>query len=161
MSSGPQLRFYKDESLKANQLDKLAKIYSLFREDNPKYISRNECLSLKAADTFLFVFSNFEGPAFEHLSGLKARIISVQCMLTSLKTNKKLPRSPLPIYSFSFDNLNVCCTNIEKKQRENIYNMVALMRGKTSKIFTESVTHLVTTEVGSAKYHVKFFKQVE
>ncbi len=27
------------------------------------------------------------------------------------------------------------------------------MRGKTSKIFTESVTHLITTEVGSAKYH--------
>ena len=48
------------------------------------------------------------------------RIISVQCMLTSLKTNKKLPRSPSPIYSFSFDNLNVCCTNIEKKQRVRI-----------------------------------------
>jgi hypothetical protein len=29
-----------------------------------------------------------------------------------------------------------------------------MMKGKTSKIFTECVTHLVTTEVGSAKYHV-------
>ena len=33
-----------------------------------------------------------------------------------------------------------------------------MMRGKTSKIFTESVTHLVTTEVGSAKYHVNINK---
>ena len=29
-----------------------------------------------------------------------------------------------------------------------------MMQGKTCRIFTESVTHLVTTEVGSAKYHV-------
>jgi hypothetical protein len=29
-----------------------------------------------------------------------------------------------------------------------------MMRGKITKIFTEKVTHLITTEVGSAKYHV-------
>ena len=32
--------------------------------------------------------------------------------------------------------------------------MVEMMRGKVTKIFTEKVTHLITTEVGSAKYHV-------
>lgn len=32
-----------------------------------------------------------------------------------------------------------------------------MMRGKVSKIFTENVTHLVTTEVGSQKYHVSVF----
>jgi hypothetical protein len=31
-----------------------------------------------------------------------------------------------------------------------------MMRGKVSKIFTENVTHLVTNEVGSQKYHVSF-----
>ncbi len=30
-----------------------------------------------------------------------------------------------------------------------------MMRGKSARIFTESVTHLITTEVGSAKYHVR------
>jgi len=29
-----------------------------------------------------------------------------------------------------------------------------MMMGKTSRIFTESITHLITTEVGSAKYYV-------
>ena len=96
-------------------------------------------------------------------------------MLSSLKSSKKLPRSLTPIFSLSMLDLNVCCTNIEKKLRvipfwlhllqvklesnavkiqEEIYTKVAMMNGKTSKIFTESVTHLVTTEVGSAKYHV-------
>ena len=28
-----------------------------------------------------------------------------------------------------------------------------MMQGKTCRIFTETVTHLITTEVGSAKYH--------
>jgi len=40
--------------------------------------------------------------------------------------------------------------------KEEIYDKVEMMRGKTSKIFTEKVTHLVTTEVGSAKYHASF-----
>ena len=30
-----------------------------------------------------------------------------------------------------------------------------MMRAKTTKIFHENVTHLITTEVGSAKYHVR------
>ena len=37
--------------------------------------------------------------------------------------------------------------------QEEIYTKVNLMQGKTNKIFTESITHLITTEVGSAKYH--------
>ncbi len=38
--------------------------------------------------------------------------------------------------------------------KEDIYEKVLMMRGKITKIFTEKVTHLITTEVGSAKYHV-------
>jgi hypothetical protein len=29
-----------------------------------------------------------------------------------------------------------------------------MMNGKTTGVFTNEVTHLITTEVGSAKYHV-------
>jgi hypothetical protein len=78
-------------------------------------------------------------------------------MLYSLKSQKKLPRSTVPHYSFSMMNLNICCTNMEKKLREEIYDKVEMMRGKISKIFTEQVTHLITTEVGSAKYHVSSY----
>ena len=44
--------------------------------------------------------------------------------------------------------------NYKNKKKEDIYRKVEMMRGKTTGIFTEQVTHLVTTEVGSAKYHV-------
>ena len=73
MAAVPQLRFYKDESLKSNQIDKINEIFNLFRDDNPKYISRNECLSLKNAENFIFVFCVFDGPAFDHLCNLKTR----------------------------------------------------------------------------------------
>ena len=32
-----------------------------------------------------------------------------------------------------------------------------MMNGRTSGVFTNEVTHLITTEVGSAKYHVNLF----
>ena len=78
-------------------------------------------------------------------------------MLESLKLKKKLPRSNVPLYSFSMVNINICCTNMENKFKEEIYDKVEMMRGKISKIFTEQVTHLITTEVGSAKYHVSSY----
>jgi len=78
-------------------------------------------------------------------------------MLYSLNSKKKLPRSIVPIYSFSMNNLNICCTNMEIKFSEEIYDKVEMMRGKISKNFTEQVTHLITNEVGSAKYHVSSY----
>ena len=118
MSTAPQLRFYKDESLKPHQLEKLAEIYNLFREDMPKYISRNECLSLKPGENFIFVFNQFEGPAYDHLSSFKnCHILSAQCMLSSLQNKRRVPRSPKIVFSMSMAELDVCCTNIEKKLR--------------------------------------------
>ena len=49
-----------------------------------------------------------------------------------------------------FSNIKLICF----QKKEEIYEKVLMMRGKTTKIFTEKVTHLITTEVGSAKYHV-------
>ncbi|CAF0961216.1 unnamed protein product [Brachionus calyciflorus] len=152
-SSIPQLRFYKDETLNAVNAEKLNELYNLFKDDNTKWISRQECLNLKNAENCIFVFCKFDGAAFEHIRNLNSRIISASCMLYTYKNQKKLPRSSIPIYSSSMVDLNVCCSNMEKKLREEIYVKVEMMRGKISKIFTENVTHLVTTEVGSAKYH--------
>jgi len=73
MTTVPKLRLYKDKSLNAEHLERLNEIWNLFREDNPKWILRHECLNLKNADNFIFVFSSFEGAAFEHLRQLKAR----------------------------------------------------------------------------------------
>ena len=73
MSNVPQLRFYKDECLTKEQENRLQEIWNFLREDNPKWISRNECLCLRNADNFIFVFSVFDGPAFDHIKNLKAR----------------------------------------------------------------------------------------
>ena len=53
---------------------------------------------------------------------LNFRIIGAQCMISSIKNQKKFPRSDIPIYSFAMLNLNVCCSNVEKKLRVSFYN---------------------------------------
>lgn len=73
MSNVPVLRFYKDENLTNAQLEKLNEILNLFQSDNPKWISRTECLNLKSCENMIFVFAVFEGSAFEHLRTNKAR----------------------------------------------------------------------------------------
>lgn len=36
-----------------------------------------------------------------------------------------------------------------------------MMNGKTSRVFTQDVTHLITSEVGSAKYHVSEIMEIK
>jgi hypothetical protein len=69
----PQLKFYKDETTSGAHLERLNELWQLFREDQPKWISRQECLNLKSIDNIIFVFSRFDGNAFEYLRSMKAR----------------------------------------------------------------------------------------
>lgn len=69
----PLLRLYKDESLNREQLEKLNELWELFREDNPKWITRQECMTLKNVENIIFIFYTFDGPAFNHLKDLKAK----------------------------------------------------------------------------------------
>jgi hypothetical protein len=73
MSSHPQLRIYKDESLTHEQLEKINELYNLFKDDNPKWLSRQECLNLKSSENLIVAFNVFEGAAFEHLRKLNTR----------------------------------------------------------------------------------------
>jgi hypothetical protein len=70
---GLQLKLYKDESLSSSHLERLQEIFNLFKEDNPKFMSRQECLNLKQADNFVFVFSEFDGAAFNHVRSINGR----------------------------------------------------------------------------------------
>lgn len=73
MSSVPLLRLFKDETLSPNQLEKLNEIWEIFRDDAPKWITRQECMTLKNVENCIFIFYAFEGPAFNHLKDLKAK----------------------------------------------------------------------------------------
>jgi hypothetical protein len=78
MANAPKLKFYKDENLPPDQIEKLHEIMNLFHEDGPKWISRTECLNVKSPDSScIFVFAKFEGSAFEHLRMLKTRLTSL------------------------------------------------------------------------------------
>ena len=68
--SAPCLRFFKDENLNKAQTDRMNELWTLFHDDNPKWISRQECLMLKNAENFIFVFAAFEGQAFEYIRTL-------------------------------------------------------------------------------------------
>ena len=72
MANAPKLKFYKDENLPTDQIEKVHEIMSLFQDDGPKWISRTECLNVKTPDG-VYVFAKFEGSAFDHLRALKAR----------------------------------------------------------------------------------------
>jgi len=80
MSSTPQLRLYKDESLTSEQLEKINELFNLFKDDNPKWLSRQECLNLKSSENLIVVFNVFEGAAFEHLKKLNSRFNLVSCL---------------------------------------------------------------------------------
>ena len=54
------------------------------------------------------------------------RIVGAECMLSSFRKGKKLNRTPVPLFSFAMQDLNVCCTNMEKKQRVLIYSLLAV-----------------------------------
>ena len=71
--SGLQLKLYKDESLSASHLNKLNKLWNLFKDSDPKWCSKEECLNLKNADNIIVLFSVFEGVAFKHLRNINAR----------------------------------------------------------------------------------------
>ena len=41
-------------------------------------------------------------------------------MLHSLRAGRKLPRTLVPIYSLAMVDMNICCTNMEKRQRVSV-----------------------------------------
>jgi hypothetical protein len=147
------LRLYRDETTTESGLELLNKCFSIFKTDNPKWLGRNECLGMKSFESSLIIFAKFEGVAFEHVRSCQGRIVSPLIIIDSISNKKRLPKSEIPVFSSSFKELIICCTNIDKTLRADIYKKVEMMQGKITKIFTESVTHLITTEVGSLKYH--------
>ena len=75
MANAPKLKLYKDENLSPDKMEMLHELMNLFHEEAPKWISRTECLNVKSSEnSSVFVFSKFEGTAFDHLRSLNARL---------------------------------------------------------------------------------------
>ncbi|XP_071943540.1 DNA topoisomerase 2-binding protein 1-like isoform X2 [Antedon mediterranea] len=119
-----------------------------------EWITEDKATQLAEKDNCMYICDPFEGAAFEHIQSLGCRIIGPQCVLSCLSLKIPIPKTKHPIYSMAMKDIQVCCSNIERKAREQIHTKVQWMGGHVTKTFNELVTHLVVGEVGSKKYHV-------
>lgn len=121
----------------------------------PRWITTCSCLIKRHRDpTEVYVCDPFEGPAFEHLRQIQARIVGPLCVSMAIQVQEPLPRRPEPVFSLSFRGLVITCSVLASEERARIKEKVELMGGSTVAPLTSSVTHVVAGDVGSKKYHV-------
>ncbi|XP_071479717.1 DNA topoisomerase 2-binding protein 1-like [Diadema antillarum] len=117
-------------------------------------ILSKDVLNLEKKEKHLYVIGQFSGAAFDHLVGLKCRVVGPQCVISCLELQVAVPNVPHPINNIAMQDVVVSCSSVEKAKRENLHQLIQWMGGRVSRDFTEMVTHLVVGEVGSKKYHV-------
>lgn len=121
----------------------------------PSWITTRSCLTKKHRDpTEVYVCDPFEGPAFEHLRQIQARVVGPLCVSMAIQVQEPLPRRPEPVFSLSFRGLVITCSVLASEERARIKDQVELMGGSIVAPLTSSVTHVVAGDVGSKKYHV-------
>ncbi|XP_076455741.1 DNA topoisomerase 2-binding protein 1-A-like [Babylonia areolata] len=136
---------------------RLVEASSMLKEHglSPEWIDQDQCLSVDSAGkNHIYVMEPFEGPGFDHLKLLGCRLFGPQCILASLNFKMELPQKKRPIYSMCMKGVVICCTNMDKKTRDQVHDLVKLMAGEAICHLTDDVTHLVAGEVGSQKYTV-------
>jgi hypothetical protein len=74
-----QLNLYTEESLSQLHLEKLNELWDIFKDENPKWLSKQDCLHFKNANNMIIVLSLFEGETFEHLRKLNPRYLFSTC----------------------------------------------------------------------------------
>ncbi|CAH1774144.1 unnamed protein product [Owenia fusiformis] len=119
----------------------------------PKWINEKDCFDFKTKlkNTF-FVIDPFGGEAYEHLKNLGCRILGPHVVLWALNSLQSVPKSSHPLYCLSMKGMQVSVTNVSKKQRGELLDLVSMMGGTPCKDLTSEVTHLVAGEPGSKKY---------
>ncbi|KAL3835828.1 hypothetical protein ACJMK2_021298 [Sinanodonta woodiana] len=141
--------------MKTSRLSILFRQCLIAEKFNPVWFTEKQCLEIKQKEkNSIFIFEDFLGDAFVHLSNLKFRILGPQCILTSTACKKEIPRGLTPIFNLAMKDLLVCCTSVDIHCRDEIYQKVRWMGGNVTKDFMMGVTHLVAGEVGSKKYQV-------
>ena len=104
----------------------------------------------------VYVLKLFGTDCHTSLQQRGCRIVGPMCVIMTLQERWSLPESRKNnVFTLAMRGAVVCCTGIgERNERDVIYNLVALMGGTVLRSLTQSVTHLLAGEVGSAKYNV-------
>ncbi|XP_059622588.1 DNA topoisomerase 2-binding protein 1-B-like [Phlebotomus argentipes] len=126
--------------------------------NNLKWVDEDYCLRVDVeslAKTSVFIFEEFSGRAFEHLtSNSKALIIGPPCLKYSLVQNTIIPLSATPVFTVAMKNLVVSLSGISVAEKAEIKKLVHWMGGCYSNNLDASCTHLVTDTVKSKKYEI-------
>ncbi|XP_061522443.1 DNA topoisomerase 2-binding protein 1 isoform X1 [Phycodurus eques] len=129
-------------------------IMELQSEKYLKKIDEEAVLKMDQKDKSLFVFSDFDTPAFQHCKNLGCRIVSPLVVVFCLQQQRCVPKAEKPVYNMAMDDITVSCTSLDKTTRAEVMNLVQLMGGRVYLDLNVSVTHLIAGEVGSKKYLV-------
>ncbi|XP_077364967.1 DNA topoisomerase 2-binding protein 1 isoform X2 [Festucalex cinctus] len=129
-------------------------ILELQSEKYVKKIDEEAVLKMDQKDKSLFVFTDFDTPAFQHCKNLGCRIVSPLVVMFCLQTQLCVPKAEKPVYNMAMADVTVSCTSLDKTARAEVMDLVQLMGGRVYLDLNVSVTHLIAGEVGSKKYLV-------
>ncbi|CAF0787567.1 unnamed protein product, partial [Didymodactylos carnosus] len=94
----------------------------------------------------------FQGPIFEHLKNIGVHLFGPPCILGSLSSDTSIPVVNYPIYAVSMRNMFITSSGVKKQIRDDIFQKIQLMGGRTDNQFVEITTHLVCDISGTEKY---------
>ncbi|XP_057679751.1 DNA topoisomerase 2-binding protein 1 [Corythoichthys intestinalis] len=129
-------------------------IVELQSEKYIKKIDEDTVLKMEQKDKSLFVFTDFDTPAFQHCKNLGCRIVSPLVVVFCLQHQRCVPKAEKPVYNMAMADVTISCTSLDKAARAEMMDLVQLMGGRIYLDLNVSVTHLIAGEVGSKKYLV-------
>ncbi|XP_061130917.1 DNA topoisomerase 2-binding protein 1-A-like [Syngnathus typhle] len=129
-------------------------IMELQSEKYIKMIDEDAVLKMDQKDKSLFIFTDFDTPAFQHCNNLGCRIVSPLVVVFCLQQQLCVPKADKPVYNMAMANVTISCTSLDKTARAEVMDLVQLMGGRVYLDLNVSVTHLIAGEVGSKKYLV-------
>ncbi|XP_054621480.1 DNA topoisomerase 2-binding protein 1 isoform X2 [Dunckerocampus dactyliophorus] len=143
---------------KGQKSEYTAKAYEAILElQSEKYLKRideDAVLKMDQKDKSLFVFSDFNTPAFQHCKNLGCRVVSPLVVVFCLQQQRCVPKAEKPVHNMAMADVTVSCTSLDKATRSEVMDLVQLMGGRIYLDLNVSVTHLIAGEVGSKKYLV-------
>ncbi|XP_032667662.1 DNA topoisomerase 2-binding protein 1 isoform X2 [Odontomachus brunneus] len=118
----------------------------------PKWISEEFCDKMKPTKNDVFILDEFKGNLFEKLRNFKCSIVSPNCLLICFDNDEPIPEGNSPIYTTAMRGMCICASGLSPENKDQIQQWVQYMGGFFTKQLRNSVTHLVTDSVMSAKY---------
>ena len=101
----------------------------------------------------VFVCDTIQSEVTRSLLDAKCKVIGPAVVCWCLKQEQALPNAEDSlVYCMTMSGIHVSCSNLEQPERDEAYELIAMMGGEASKNLTSDVTHLVAGSVGSKKY---------